>query len=78
MYYFNSGESEISEKLLKDFEKSNNEILSHWHPNLTINIMNDQTPMQKAALPEVMKTIYTYVCIIYFIYLYVLVNIINN
>jgi len=55
-----TGESEISEKLLEDFEKSNNEILSHWHPNLTINIMNDQTPMQQAALPEVMKNIYTF------------------
>ncbi len=27
------------------------EILSHWHPNLTINIVDDHTPWQKNAVP---------------------------
>lgn len=27
------------------------EILSHWHPNLTINIVDDHTPWQKGAVP---------------------------
>lgn len=27
------------------------EILSHWHPNLTINIVDDHTPWQKNSVP---------------------------
>jgi len=30
---------------------SSYEILSHWHPNLTINIMDDHTPWAKGSLP---------------------------
>ena len=28
------------------------EILSHWHPNLTINIVDDHTPWQKNSVPS--------------------------
>ncbi len=27
------------------------EILSHWHPNLTINIIDDHTPWVKGSVP---------------------------
>jgi aspartate carbamoyltransferase regulatory subunit len=27
------------------------ELLSYWHPNLTINLIDDHTPWQKNAVP---------------------------
>ena len=28
------------------------EIISYWHPNLTINLMDDQTPWTQGAVPQ--------------------------
>jgi hypothetical protein len=25
--------------------------VSHWHPNITINLLDDHTPWQKSAVP---------------------------
>jgi len=30
------------------------EIISYWHPNLTINLMDDQTPWAQGAVPQPM------------------------
>jgi len=30
------------------------EIISYWHPNLTINLMDDQTPWVQGAVPQPM------------------------
>ena len=47
-----SGETAASvEEQMKVQANIKQEILSHWHPNLTINIINDQTPWTKGAIP---------------------------
>ena len=28
------------------------EIISYWHPNLTINLMDDQTPWAEGSVPQ--------------------------
>ena len=30
------------------------EIISYWHPNLTINLMDDQTPWVQGSVPQPM------------------------
>ncbi|MFH4980523.1 hypothetical protein AB6A40_007232 [Gnathostoma spinigerum] len=47
-----TGKSEQSEEDQKKADKMSFEILSCWHPNLTINIVDDQTAWQKGSLPS--------------------------
>ena len=32
--------------------RSSYEILNHWHPNLTINLMDDHSPWMKSHVPQ--------------------------
>ncbi|CAK8688501.1 unnamed protein product [Clavelina lepadiformis] len=47
-----TGETKTDPDLLKHMEEHGSiEILSHWHPNLTINLVVDQTPWTKGKIP---------------------------
>lgn len=46
-----TGETGMHPDLIKKDNMSSYEVLSHWHPNLTINIMDDHTPWSKGSLP---------------------------
>ncbi|VDK63310.1 unnamed protein product, partial [Cylicostephanus goldi] len=46
-----TGKSEQSEDDLKKASTMNYEILNFWHPNLTINLVDDQTRWTKGSLP---------------------------
>lgn len=46
-----------TEKSLEEIEKSkrmSNEIISHWHPNLTINLVTDHTNWVRGSVPQPM------------------------
>uniref|UniRef100_A0A914VCG2 Cleft lip and palate associated transmembrane protein n=1 Tax=Plectus sambesii TaxID=2011161 RepID=A0A914VCG2_9BILA len=47
-----TGHTEASEEDQKKAEVMSHEILSHWHPNLTLNLIDDQTAWQKGMLPS--------------------------
>jgi len=47
-----TGETKTDKALLEHVEKHGNvEILSHWHPNLTVNLLTDQTKWARGAVP---------------------------
>ncbi|XP_038214517.1 cleft lip and palate transmembrane protein 1 homolog [Zerene cesonia] len=46
-----TGQSEKSEEELKKAETMQEEIVSHWHPNLTINLVTDQTNWMQGSVP---------------------------
>lgn len=47
-----TGKTNTDPKLLEHIEKhGNSEIISHWHPNLTINLIADQTPWTEGKIP---------------------------
>ncbi|XP_064600174.1 putative lipid scramblase CLPTM1 isoform X2 [Liolophura sinensis] len=46
-----TGQTDAHPDLIKKENSSKFEILSHWHPNLTVNILDDHSPWQKGALP---------------------------
>ena len=47
-----TGETEASiEEQLKAEANIKQEVLSHWHPNLTINIIDDHTPWVRGSVP---------------------------
>ncbi|VDK42065.1 unnamed protein product [Anisakis simplex] len=46
-----TGKTEQSEEDRKKADMIHFEVLNHWHPNLTINLVDDQTAWQKGALP---------------------------
>ncbi|XP_063426507.1 putative lipid scramblase CLPTM1 [Mytilus trossulus] len=46
-----TGETDVHPDLIKKENMSSFEILSHWHPNLTINMMDDHTPWARGSLP---------------------------
>ncbi|XP_022122839.2 cleft lip and palate transmembrane protein 1 [Pieris rapae] len=46
-----TGQSEKSEEELKKAETMKEEIVSHWHPNLTINLVTDQTNWMQGSVP---------------------------
>jgi hypothetical protein len=46
-----TGKTEQSEEDMKKAEVMTTEILSHWHPNLTINLVDDQTNWVRGTLP---------------------------
>lgn len=47
-----TGETEASDEEVLKAETVKEEILSHWHPNLTINIVYDYTVWTKGAIPS--------------------------
>lgn len=47
-----TGKSDLTEEEKKKIEQNiRHEVLSHWHPNLTINIVDDHTPWQRGQVP---------------------------
>lgn len=46
-----TGETEKSAEEIEKAETMKEEIVSHWHPNLTINLVNDQTNWLQGSVP---------------------------
>lgn len=46
-----TGQTEKSAEEVKKAETMKEEIVSHWHPNLTINLVNDQTNWLQGSVP---------------------------
>ncbi|XP_034826753.1 putative lipid scramblase CLPTM1 [Maniola hyperantus] len=46
-----TGQTEKSEEEQKKAETMKEEIVSHWHPNLTINLVTDQTNWMQGSVP---------------------------
>lgn len=46
-----TGATEKSEEEIRKSESMKDEILSHWHPNITINLVTDQTNWVKGTVP---------------------------
>ncbi|KAL0831271.1 hypothetical protein ABMA28_002116 [Loxostege sticticalis] len=46
-----TGQTEKSEEEIKKAETMKEEIVSHWHPNLTINLVTDQTNWMQGSVP---------------------------
>lgn len=46
-----TGNTELTDEHLQKAETIKSEILSHWHPNLTINIVDDHTGWTRGSLP---------------------------
>ncbi|GAB1610271.1 cleft lip and palate transmembrane protein 1 homolog [Argonauta hians] len=46
-----TGETEAHPTLIKKENSSSFEIISHWHPNLTINLLDDDFPWVKGQVP---------------------------
>ncbi|KAL5241709.1 hypothetical protein ACI65C_009119 [Semiaphis heraclei] len=47
-----TGETSATPEQIEKAEKIETEIVSHWHPNLTICLVTDQTNWTKGSLPE--------------------------
>lgn len=48
-----TGKTSVDEDLLKHAEEHGHvEIISHWHPNMTVNLVVDQTPWSKGKIPS--------------------------
>ncbi|XP_038077792.1 cleft lip and palate transmembrane protein 1 homolog [Patiria miniata] len=48
-----TGATEASEEDIKRAEEEGpTQIVSHWHPNLTINIVDDHTPWKRGSVPQ--------------------------
>ncbi|XP_014216437.1 cleft lip and palate transmembrane protein 1 homolog [Copidosoma floridanum] len=47
-----TGQTEASEEEIKKAEIMDQEIVSHWHPNLTINLVTDQTNWVQGQVPS--------------------------
>lgn len=47
-----TGETSASAESIKKMEANiSEEIISHWHPNMTINIIDDHTPWVQGSIP---------------------------
>lgn len=46
-----TGEAALSPEEIEQAEKTNQAIISHWHPNITINLVTDQTNWVKGSVP---------------------------
>lgn len=49
-----TGTTDVQPDLVRNLSESSYEILSHWHPNLTINIVDDHTGFVKGSIPSPM------------------------
>lgn len=47
-----TGETSKSEEEIRKSEIMTNEIVSHWHPNLTLNLVTDQTNWVPGSVPQ--------------------------
>ncbi|XP_052697310.1 putative lipid scramblase CLPTM1 [Crassostrea angulata] len=47
-----TGETDVHPDLIQTENRSAFEILNHWHPNLTINLMDDHSPWMKNHVPQ--------------------------
>lgn len=47
-----TGQTDKSEEEQRKSENMQSEIVSHWHPNLTISLVTDQTNWMKGAVPQ--------------------------
>lgn len=68
-----TGTTEKSEEEIRVAETMNSKIVSHWHPNLTINFIVDQTTWVKGQIPQplddfitFLPTSHTYLPIIFY------------
>ena len=51
-----TGETAQSKEAQEKIEQNiKQEILSHWHPNLTVNLINDQTMWTQGSVPQQLK-----------------------
>lgn len=46
-----TGETSVHPDLVRDHNDTLVEVLSHWHPNLTVNIVEDYTPWTRGSVP---------------------------
>eukprot|EP00914_Ancora_sagittata_P012788 GHVO01024662.1.p1 GENE.GHVO01024662.1~~GHVO01024662.1.p1 ORF type:complete len:301 (+),score=41.14 GHVO01024662.1:65-904(+) len=46
-----TGTSEAHPDLIREANDTALEVLSHWHPNLTINLIDDHTPWTRGSVP---------------------------
>merc|ERR1712226_663038 len=46
-----TGTTDVDPDLVRLPNETTVEVLSHWHPNLTINLVDDQTPWMRGAVP---------------------------
>lgn len=46
-----TGETALDPELVKKSEKNSEEIVSHWHPNITVNIIDDHTAWVQGHVP---------------------------
>lgn len=46
-----SGEPESKDVILKTNASEKTKIISYWHPNVTLNLLDDQTPWQRGSVP---------------------------
>lgn len=46
-----TGETKLTEEEIKKAETQSKEILSHWHPNITINLVHDFTQWTRGSVP---------------------------
>ncbi|KAK7086896.1 Cleft lip and palate transmembrane protein 1 like protein [Halocaridina rubra] len=46
-----TGETKLTEEEIRKAETTKEEIVSHWHPNITINIVHDFTQWTRGAVP---------------------------
>lgn len=47
-----TGETALTAEQLRIAEKQKGEIVSHWHPNLTVNLVTDHSKWQKGIIPS--------------------------
>ncbi|XP_014273160.1 putative lipid scramblase CLPTM1 [Halyomorpha halys] len=47
-----TGESPLTPEEMEQAEKTNQAIISHWHPNITINFVTDQTNWIQGTIPS--------------------------
>lgn len=47
-----TGESPLTAEEMEQAEKTNQAIISHWHPNITINFVTDQTNWIQGTIPS--------------------------
>nr|ACF75522.1 cleft lip and palate associated transmembrane [Philodina roseola] len=49
-----TGNTEQNEEYQKKADENRVELLSHWHPNITINLLDDHSPWTKGSIPPPM------------------------
>ncbi|CAF0977717.1 unnamed protein product [Adineta steineri] len=55
-----TGSTEHDEEYQKKADDKIVELLSHWHPNMTINLLDDQSPWAKGSIPPPMDKFFEF------------------